>query len=103
MDSGGMGYSEKRDFIRMTVDCQVDYTVVDAMEEATGRARNLSGRGILFQTDREIPIGTRLEVRVHSENNAVPPLHAHVEVVRVEVIDPAVLYEIGGLFVEVAS
>lgn len=103
MQSGGMDYSEKRDFIRMTVDCQVDFTIVDAMEEATGRAVNLSGRGLLFQTDREIPIGTRLEVNVRSENNRVQPLNAQVEVVRVEVLEPGSLYEIGGLFIEVAS
>ena len=100
MSADNSSYDDKRSFIRMTVDCKVTYCELDATEQSEGRAKNLSGKGILFQSDKEIPMGTRLRVDVHSSNNAVPPLNASIEVVRVEMIKPGELYEIGGLFTE---
>ncbi len=94
-------YEEKRDYIRMTVDCEVSFKELEGSAEEQGRAKNLSGRGVLFQVGHELKIGSMLELSVLSSNNAVSPLNALVEVVRVEMIEPGKLYEIGALFHEV--
>jgi len=90
---------EKRDFMRMTVDCKATFTEIESGQNDEGRVLNLSGTGVLFRTDRELKMGTQLELSVISENGSVPPLDAKVEVVRVEVMEPGV-YEIGALIIE---
>ncbi|MDH5436304.1 MAG: PilZ domain-containing protein [Gammaproteobacteria bacterium] len=97
-----LDHSEKRDFIRMTVDCQVSYHKIGADEEHMGNTKNLSGKGILFQAKEEIPIGTLLEVNVSPNNDVTPALDATVEVVRLEIIEPG-KYEIGCLIKELKS
>ena len=94
-----LNHNEKRDFIRMTVDCQVTYHEVGVNEVHTGNTKNLSGKGILFLAAREIPIGTVLDINVSPDNDVTPPLDAIVEVVRIEIIEPG-MYEIGCLIKE---
>ena len=84
MAPSGRDYSEKRDFLRMGVDCQVRCTELQSGEACTGRAHNLSARGIALSVTRRYPPGTRLEVRIEPEHSIVPPLHALVQVVRME-------------------
>lgn len=97
-----LDHSEKRDFIRMTVDCQVSYHEVGGAEEHIGNTKNLSGKGILFLAEKEIPIGTTLEVNVSPNNDVTPALDATAEVVRIEIIEPG-RYEIGCLIKELKS
>lgn len=80
----GRNYSEKRDFLRMGVDCQVRCLELQSGEACTGRVHNLSARGIALSVARRYPPGTRLEVRIEPERSIVPPLHALVEVLRLE-------------------
>lgn len=93
-------YSEKRDYIRMTIDCKVSYKEIGSNEYKTGNSKNLSGRGLLFSADREIKIGTLLDIDVTAANDITPPLAAIVEVVRVEMMEPDKRYEIGCLIKE---
>lgn len=93
-------YSEKRDYIRMTIDCKVSYKEIGSNEYKTGDSKNLSGKGLLFSTDREIKIGTLLDIDVTSANDITPPLAAIVEVVRIEMMEPDMRYEIGCLIKE---
>lgn len=93
-------YDEKRDFIRMTVDCDVSYRLIDKDMAGEGRARNLSGRGVLFQTDHLLAPGSILELSIRPQSASIAPLNARVEVVRVEEIDAGRLYEIGAMFHE---
>ena len=97
-----LDHSEKRDFIRMTVDCQVSYRELGADEVHIGSTKNLSGKGILFLAEKEIPIGTVLEINVSADNDVTPALDATVEVVRIEIIEPG-RYEIGCLIKELKS
>ena len=90
---------EKRDFLRMTVDCKVSFTEVDSGASSEGRALNLSGRGVLFRSDSELKLGSKLELNVIPEGTSAPPLNAVVEVVRVEVLEPG-NYEIGAMILE---
>lgn len=75
---------EKRDFIRMQLDCQALCTDLRTGEQFTGQIRDLSGKGLCVELNRGLSPGTLLEVRIEPEKAVVPPLHAVVEVVRVE-------------------
>lgn len=87
-------YQEKRDFSRMGVECRMTYTVDGEGSPVAAVAKNLSATGLLIATDREIALGTLLDVCLTPEQPLVPPLEASVEVVRVEAID-AGRYELG--------
>ena len=54
-------YDEKRDFIRIDIDCEIVFkkvgSAVQAAEELTGQVSNLSGRGMMFISDIELEIG----------------------------------------------
>jgi len=78
----GIDFSEKRSFFRMPVECQLEYTENGHDETRTGHVKNLSGDGILFQTDHAINIGTEMTIIVKAGSNLTPPLHATVEVIR---------------------
>lgn len=77
-------YEEKRNFIRMKVDTMVCFQRADSKERYEGRCRNLSGAGMLLETDKKLKLGDRLTVTVPSEGPDFQPLDASVEVVRVE-------------------
>ena len=73
---------EKRDFIRMAVDCDVYYRKDEGAAEKQGAGRNLSANGILFESDENYAEGSRLFLRVMPRNSLTPPLEMQVEVVR---------------------
>jgi len=77
-------YDEKRDFIRMVVDCPVAITNPANGETFQGIACDLSSKGLAFTTATSLAPGTPLEVRIVPDQTLVPPLHARVQVVRVE-------------------
>lgn len=79
-------YEEKRNFIRMKVDTIVSFTRAESKERYEGRCRNLSGAGMLLETDKKLKIGDRLRVTVPSEGPDFSPLDASVEVVRVDAV-----------------
>lgn len=79
-------YDEKRNFIRMKVDTIVSFTRAESKERYEGRCRNLSGAGMLMETDKKLVVGDRLKVTVPSEGPSFTPLDATVEVVRVDPI-----------------
>ena len=79
-------YEEKRDFIRMRVDTMVSFQRADSKERYEARCCNLSGAGMLLETDKKLNLGDRLRVTVPSEGPDFAPLDASVEVVRVDPI-----------------
>lgn len=94
-------YDEKRDFIRVTVDCELTYKVPDSPTEEMGQAKNLSGRGLLFIAKRELNTDSMLEVKIKSDSDITPALHAKVKVVRVEKQRRGEGFEIGAVIREV--
>ncbi len=90
-------FDEKRDFVRMGVQCELTYKADGVDEEERGEARNLSGRGMMFIAEREIPVESRLEVMIRPDNTLTPPLHAMVKVVRVARQRRGEGYEIGAI------
>lgn len=77
-----LGYDEKRDYIRMDVDCKVTYKQIDSEEAKTGRCLSLSGSGVSFIAETAYDVGLAMEVNVLPENSVTPPMTAFIEVVR---------------------
>ena len=75
-------YDEKRDAVRVAVDCPILFRPTDNGGNEVGKVRNLSGRGMMFISQREVPIESHLEVKIEPDEKT-PSLHARVRVVRV--------------------
>jgi len=90
-------YDEKRDFVRVEVDCDVFYNEQDGDEKYHGRVKNLSGRGMMFVSELGIPAETLLEVKIAPQNDLTTPLHALVRVVRLVKQRHGTGYEIGAV------
>lgn len=98
-------YDEKRDFIRIDIDCEIIFKQIDesetAQEELIGQVSNLSGRGLMFISDTEIEKDSMFEINIKPANILTPPLHANVKVVRVIKQRHAEGYEIGAVIKEI--
>ena len=77
-----LNHDEKRDFIRMDVDCDIAFTLAGSNQQNVGRCLTLSGAGISFVTDQEYDVGLAMEVSIHPKTSLTPPMTAFVEVVR---------------------
>lgn len=77
-----LDYSEKRDFFRMNMDCNMEYTVNGSGTRLCGHIKNLSGNGISFFAEQAIAAGTRIQVSIKPENPITPPLDLTIEVIR---------------------
>ncbi len=77
-------YDEKRNFIRMAVECELTLRDPDTGQKFPGRCGNLSGSGLLVFMDDAPPMGSQLDVHIAPDKAVVPALDARVEVVRIE-------------------
>ncbi len=75
-------YDEKRDYIRMDVDCDISYKLADSGATKTGHCTSLSGAGISFIADSSYEAGLAMEVNIIPKNASTPPMTAFIEVVR---------------------
>jgi hypothetical protein len=73
---------EKRDFVRMHIDCEMTYKLADSQQIKSGRCKSLSAAGISFIADEDFDIGLAMEVRILSKATIIPAMTAFVEVVR---------------------
>ncbi len=87
-------YDEKRDFIRMCMECPMSFSRPADGQAYEARAKDLSSSGFSFTANEVVTVGEVLEVRVIPGKAVVPPLHAEVEVVRVQPAGDG--YEIGA-------
>jgi len=95
-------YTEKRNFKRVKVECNIYYKMMDTEEEEpdVGQLENISGRGLMFIAEKGVPMSSELEIRVSPGNDLTPPLHARVQVVRMEKQRRGNGYEIGAVIRE---
>lgn len=77
-----LGYDEKRNYIRMEIDCAVTYRLADSDEVHHGHCSSISGAGVSFIADRFFDPGKAMEVNVIPQNSLTPPMTAFVEVIR---------------------
>lgn len=82
MNSTMRNHSEKRDFIRMKVDTQIELRVSGSEKVLQGICRDLSGTGMAVEVDEDFAVGTRLLACLSSSNNKFPPFEANVQVIR---------------------
>lgn len=98
-------YDEKRDFIRIDIDCEIIFKKIDSdgstQEESIGKVSNLSGRGLMFISDTEIEKNSMFEINIEPANILTPSLHANVKAVRVVKQRHAEGYEIGAVIKEI--
>ena len=94
-------YDEKRDYIRVDVDCAIMFRVRESDAEEYGKVANLSGRGMMFIASRELPKESIIEIRIQPDTGITPPLHAHVRVVRIAKQRRGDGFEIGAVIQDV--
>ena len=80
-------FIEKREYIRLTVDCEIDYRMMNDEEYRKGRCSSLSGGGITFIIDHELQPGEEVEVIIQSQLPGAPPMRANAKVVNVQTLD----------------
>jgi len=98
-----MKQNDKRNYIRMSAECEISFTDPDSSLRHHGLSKNLSGRGLLFETSKQINPGTIIELTVAPENTATPPLHAMVEVVRVTPSADASIFTVAAKIQEILT
>lgn len=77
-----LGYDEKRNYIRMEIDCDVTYRLADSDELHHGHCSSISGAGVSFIADRFFDPGKAMEINVIPQNSLTPPMTAFIEVIR---------------------
>lgn len=75
-------YDEKRNYIRMNVDCELTYRLADSTDIKTGNCTSISGSGVSFIADSPFDPGKAMEVNITPKNSITPPMIAFIEVVR---------------------
>ncbi|WP_078118124.1 PilZ domain-containing protein [Thiosocius teredinicola] len=75
-------YSEKRNFIRMPMNCPISMLTTGKDEADYGQLLDLSASGMRFISPRELDRGDRLQIGVRPMRPITPPLEAEIEVVR---------------------
>ncbi len=91
-------YVEKRDFMRMALNCPVNYqSLMSSRGSKAGTCVNLSANGISFLCDDLIKLGEELEISVKPQLAISPPFNATMKVVRVEQQGSSNIYCIAGV------
>jgi len=85
-------YAEKRDFLRMPIDCELSFAVEGNTKQFQGNVINLSSKGILFTSNEKFAPGSTLEIVLTPSNSTTAPMQATVVVARVS--SNEVLFEI---------
>ena len=94
-------YAEKRDFLRMPIDCELSFSQAGSSKQYQGSVINLSSKGILFTSTEKFDEGTALDITLTPSNSATPPMEAAGIVTRVS--DNDVLFEIACTIGEIKS
>ncbi len=77
-------YDEKRDFARMSIDTQVNYTVKGSAKTTHhGTSHDLSATGLAMTTDYELAVGDEIEIVMNAADDRLPPFIADGMVLRV--------------------
>jgi hypothetical protein len=100
MSGLGSEYDEKRNFIRMFVNANVEIVDPEDNQRYKGQGKNLSGDGAMFTTDKEFTVNQRLSLEIKTEESSMTSLTAEFEVVRVKGLSDGG-FEIAGTMLDV--
>jgi hypothetical protein len=76
-------HAEKRDLLRLPMDCELTYSVAGSSKQFQGNVINLSSKGILFSSSVKLAPGTPLEIFLTPNNPTTPPMQVMVIVDRI--------------------
>ncbi|MEJ2530001.1 MAG: PilZ domain-containing protein [Gammaproteobacteria bacterium] len=82
-----MGYKEKRDFFRMTMDCTAEYKVNGSGKKSKAIVKDLSSGGLLLWIKQKVKPGSHISIELKPGKDITPPLNAKVEVVRCDPLE----------------
>ena len=82
MSSIERSYNEKRDYIRMRINSQVN--ILHAGKKYKGICKDLSGAGMLIETTHTFEVGTQLQISIEQKGETHLPFNATAEVSRIE-------------------
>jgi len=77
-----INYEEKRDFQRMTIECDITFTLENRTDKHYGKGSDLSATGVMFSTDQDLAMDSIINVDVHPYIKTVQPLSAKGKVIR---------------------
>lgn len=89
-------YEEKRDFIRVSLDCEIHLQHAASGHRFIASSRNLSAGGVLFLTEESLAPGDLLEMHIEASQALFSVLDATIEVVRIESHDAGEPQLVGG-------
>jgi hypothetical protein len=96
-------HQEKRSFIRMHIDTMVSFTLgSSSTQRYEARCKDISGAGMLLETNKKLVLGQKLHVEVPSEGLGFENLQALVEVIRVEAFPNKHLFLVGVVIKKVS-
>jgi len=75
-------YSEKRDFIRMTMACEMQIHDRATAHTELVHLEDLSASGMRFFSSRELAEGQTLDVTISPARDITPPMQAQITVIR---------------------
>ncbi|MBL3601428.1 MAG: PilZ domain-containing protein [gamma proteobacterium endosymbiont of Lamellibrachia anaximandri] len=75
-------YAEKRDFLRMNIECPARFRIAGGKTVSAAVVKNLSSTGILLESDQSLEPGTQLAVEIMPGKTITPPLSAEACVIR---------------------
>lgn len=93
--------TEKRDYMRMALDCPVSYSDLEGLRTRQGHCINLSAKGIAFEAAESFPLGAELTVSLIPKLSMTPPFSAKIKIVRAERNSIKHNYTLAGMIEEV--
>ena len=92
-------FAEKRDFLRMAIDCLLSFSRKGDNQPFEGHVVNLSSKGILFTSKDQFEAGDQLDIVLTPTNSLTSPMQASVIVSRSTFNDS--VYELACEIVEI--
>jgi hypothetical protein len=78
-----MQYEEKRAFMRIDVNCEMRYRLIDSDEFHSAICTSLSGSGVSFISTQPCEEGLAAEISITPQNPLTSTLTAFVEILRI--------------------
>lgn len=92
-------FAEKRDFLRMAIDCLLRFSKKGEQQSFEGHVVNLSSKGILFTAIDQFEEGEELDLVLTPTNSLTSPMNASVIIIRVTFNDS--VYELACEITEI--
>jgi hypothetical protein len=86
-------HDERRDFMRMKMDCDIRYAAAGSEPSRCGHLHDLSATGLQFICAEQLEVGAELAVLINPPGENNPPLRGAATVLRCEKGDEG--YQIG--------